>query len=97
MEKDDQRGLAHFLEHMAFNGTRHFPAGELVEYFSAIRNELLALIPMLIPVYDRTVYMLELPRNDQAMLEEGLQLLRDYADGILLKEEEIDKERGSLF
>ncbi len=95
MEKDDQRGLAHFLEHMAFNGTRHFPAGELVEYFQRLGMSFGADTNAYTS-YDRTVYMLELPRNDQAMLEEGLQLLRDYADGILLKEEEIDKERGVI-
>ena len=78
-----------------FNGTRHFPSGELVEYFQRLGMSFGADTNAYTS-YDRTVYMLELPRNDQAMLEEGLQLLRDYADGILLKEEEIDKERGVI-
>lgn len=95
MEKDEQRGLAHFLEHMAFNGTRHFPSGELVEYFQRLGMSFGADTNAYTS-YDRTVYMLELPRNDYEMLEEGLRLLRDYADGILLNEEEIDKERGVI-
>lgn len=95
MEKESQRGLAHFLEHMAFNGTKHFPAGELVEYFQRLGMSFGADTNAY-TTYDRTVYMLELPRNNDEMLEEGLRLLRDYADGILLKEEEIDKERGVI-
>lgn len=95
MEKDDQLGLAHFLEHMAFNGTRSFPAGELVEYFQRLGMSFGADTNAYTS-YDKTVYMLELPRGDLGVIEEGLTLLRDYADGILLKNEEIDKERGVI-
>ncbi len=95
MENDDQLGLAHFLEHMAFNGTINFPAGELVEYFQRLGMGFGADTNAYTS-FDKTVYMLELPRNDELMLDDGLKLLRDYADGILLKDEEIDKERGVI-
>jgi len=95
MEADDQRGLAHFLEHMAFNGSKHFPEGGMVEYFQRIGMGFGADTNAYTS-YRETVYMLELPRNDDAMLAEGLQLFRDYADGLLLKAEEIDRERGVI-
>lgn len=95
MENDDQQGLAHFLEHMAFNGTRNFPAGEMVEYFQRLGmgfgNHTNAHTS-----FHETVYKLELPKSDEAMLDEGLQLFRDYADGMLLDLDEIDDERGII-
>lgn len=95
MERDDQQGLAHFLEHMAFNGTENFPAGEMVEYFQRLGmgfgNHTNAHTS-----FHETVYKLELPDNTEAMLGEGFQLLRDYADGMLLLQEEIDDERGII-
>ncbi len=95
MEEDDQQGLAHFLEHMAFNGTRNFPAGEMVEYFQRLGmgfgNHTNAHTS-----FRETVYKLELPKSDAAMLDEGLKLFRDYADGMLLDAKEIDDERGII-
>ena len=95
MERDDEKGLAHFLEHMAFNGSRNFESGELVEYlqrlgmsFGADTNAHTS--------WKETVYYLELPRNDEETLDEGLRVFRDYADGLLLEEEEIDRERGVI-
>lgn len=95
-ERDDERGYAHYLEHMAFNGTRRFPADSLVEYFqrqgmsfggdsNASTN------------FEATVYSLELPHNSAATLQEGLAVLRDFADGMLLDEAEVEKERGIIF
>ncbi len=95
MEKDDEKGLAHFLEHMAFNGSQSFEAGELVEYlqrlgmsFGADTNAHTS--------WDETVYYLELPSNDKEMLDEGLRIFRDYADGLLLESKQIDRERGVI-
>ena len=95
MENDDQQGLAHFLEHMAFNGTKNFPAGEMVEYFQRLGmgfgNHTNAHTS-----FNETVYKLELPNSDAAMIDEGMKLFRDYADGMLLLAGEIDEERGII-
>ncbi|MDF1859552.1 MAG: insulinase family protein [Verrucomicrobiales bacterium] len=95
MEADNQQGLAHFLEHMAFNGTTNFPAGEMVEYFQRLGmgfgNHTNAHTS-----FNETVYKLELPNSEEAMSDEGLKLLRDYADGMLLDPDEIDDERGII-
>lgn len=95
MEADNQQGLAHFLEHMAFNGTENFPAGEMIEYFQRLGmgfgNHTNAHTS-----FRETVYKLELPNNEAAMTDEGMKLLRDYADGMLLLPDEIDDERGVI-
>ncbi len=95
MEEDDQQGLAHFLEHMAFNGTKNFPAGEMVEYFQRLGmgfgNHTNAHTS-----FHETVYKLELPKSDEGMIDEGMKLFRDYADGMLLDAKEIDDERGII-
>lgn len=95
MEADDQQGMAHFLEHMAFNGSRHFPGGEMVEYFQRLGMGFGADTNAYTS-FDQTVYMLELPKVEETLIEEGLQLFRDYLDGMLLKQEEIDRERGII-
>jgi zinc protease len=95
MENDDQQGLAHFLEHMAFNGTKNFPAGEMVEYFQRLGmgfgNHTNAHTS-----FNETVYKLELPKSDTAMIDEGMKLFRDYADGMQLDPDEIEDERGII-
>lgn len=95
MEADNQQGLAHFLEHMAFNGTKNFPAGEMVEYFQRLGmgfgNHTNAHT-----TFHETVYKLELPNNEAGMLDEGMKLLRDYADGMLFLPDEIEDERGII-
>lgn len=95
MEEKDQRGLAHFLEHMAFNGSRNFSGGDLVEYlqrlgmsFGADTNAYTS--------WKETVYFLELPDNHTETLGEGLMVLRDYADGLLLDSAQIKRERGVI-
>ena len=93
MEDDDERGLAHFLEHMAFNGTEHFEAGEMVKYFQRL-GMAFGADTNAYTGFNETVYQLELPENDQEMLKKGLLLLRDYASRMTLETEQIDKERG---
>src|SRR4051794_10808384 len=92
-EKDDQRGLAHFLEHMAFNGSTHYPPGTLVEFFQRMGMNF-GGDTNANTSFDRTVYMLELAHSDDATITEGLRVLSDDAGGLLLGEEEINKERG---
>jgi zinc protease len=92
MEAEDQRGMAHFLEHMAFNGTKHFPAGEMIEYFQRLGMSFGAHANAGTE-FDRTVYKLELPRTNEEMTGEGLKLFRDFLDGMLLEKKEIESER----
>ena len=95
MEQDEEQGLAHFLEHMAFNGTRHFPPGEMVEYFQRI-GMAFGADTNAHTGFEETVYKIELPDSDPELREEGLRVFRDFADGMLLLEEEIEKERGVI-
>jgi zinc protease len=91
MEEDDQQGMAHYLEHMAFNGSRHFPGGEMVEYFQRLGMGFGADTNAHTS-FKETVYMLELPKVEAKLIAEGLQLFRDNLDGMTLGEKEIDKE-----
>jgi len=92
-ESDPQRGLAHFLEHMAFNGTEHFAPGELIPYFESIGMEFGADLNAFTS-FDQTAYMLFLPTTEQAQIDKGLMVLSDYVFRALLLDEELDKERG---
>ncbi|HLR00711.1 MAG TPA: insulinase family protein [Sphingobacterium sp.] len=93
LEDEKQLGLAHFLEHMNFNGLKHFPKNELVDYLqkAGVRfgSDLNAYTS-----FDATVYQLPIPSDDPELLENGLQVMRDWAQDALLDPEEIDKERG---
>lgn len=95
MEVESQRGLAHFIEHMAFNGTTNFPGGKMVEYFQRLGMSF-GGDTNAHTSFKETVYKLELPKPDEKLLREGLQLFRDYADGMLLGQDEIEKERGVI-
>jgi len=92
-EEDDQQGLAHFLEHMAFNGTRHYKAGELIATLESTGARMGPHVNAY-TAFDETVYMFELPTNREGIVEKGLQALADFAGGMTLAPEEIDKERG---
>jgi zinc protease len=93
LEDETQRGLAHFVEHMAFNGTRRFARHQLVDYLEGIG---MRFGPDLNAYtgFDETVYMLEVPTDDTATLERGLDILEDWAGGVSFEGDEIDKERG---
>jgi zinc protease len=90
LEDEDQRGLAHFMEHMSFNGTKHFPKNELVNYLqkSGVRfgADLNAYTS-----FDETVYQLPLPSDDPNILKNGLQIMRDWAQDATLDPVEINK------
>ncbi len=94
-ESEDQRGLAHFLEHMAFNGSEHYPPGTLVEFFQGMGMSF-GGDTNANTGFERTVYLLELPRADDETLTEGLRVFRDYAGGLLLTAPEIERERGVI-
>ena len=95
-ENDDQRGLAHFLEHMAFNGSKHFKGNELLRWCESIGvkfgEDLNAYTS-----FDRTVYNISnVPTTRESVIDSCLLILYDWADGLLLEQEEIEKERGVI-
>lgn len=93
LEDDDQLGLAHFMEHMNFNGTKNFKKNELVDYLQSIGVKFGAHLNAYTS-FDETVYILPIPSDDEEKLEKGFQILEDWAFNTLLTDEEIDKERG---
>lgn len=94
-ETEEQRGLAHFLEHMAFNGSEHYPPGTLVEFFQRMGMNF-GGDTNAYTGFDKTVYMIDLPNTGEATLEEGFRVFRDFAGGLLLGEKELDHERGVI-
>lgn len=93
LEDEDQLGLAHFMEHMNFNGTKNFKKNELVDYLQSIGVKFGAHLNAYTS-FDETVYILPIPSEDPEKLEKGFQILEDWAHNALLTDEEIDKERG---
>ncbi len=93
LEKEYQRGLAHFLEHMAFNGSRNFKKNELVSYLQSIGVRFGADLNAYTS-FDETVYMLSIPTEKPELLDKGFLVLSDWASGMTFDPEEIDKERG---
>jgi zinc protease len=91
-EKEDQRGLAHFLEHMAFNGSTHYAPGTLVEYFQRLGMSF-GGDTNAYTTFDHTAYEIELPDTKPATVAEGLQVFSDFAGGLLLRPDMITKER----
>jgi len=95
LEDEDQLGLAHFVEHMAFNGTVHFEKNELKNYLerTGIRfgPELNAYTS-----FDETIYLLTIPSDSSDLLNTGFLVMEDWAHGITFEDEEIDKERGII-
>ena len=94
-ETDEQRGYAHFLEHMLFNGSTNFKPGELVEYFQSIGMSFGGDINARTS-FDETVYHVILPDAGRSQVEKGFTVLADYARGALLLEKEIERERGVI-
>lgn len=92
-ENDDQLGLAHFAEHMAFNGTKNFKKNELVDYLQSVGVKFGAHLNAYTS-FGETVYMLSLPTDDKELLDKGFQILEDWSHNLLFDNEEIDKERG---
>jgi zinc protease len=93
LEDDDQRGLAHFVEHMAFNGTRNFEKQELVSYLESIGMRFGADLNAYTG-FDETVYMLTVPTDTGTALQTGIQILEEWAHNVSFDPAEIDKERG---
>ena len=92
-EDADQNGIAHFVEHMLFNGTEHFPKNDLVHYLEKIGVRFGADLNAY-TAYDQTVYQLPIPTDKPELIQSGFKILADWAGSATFKPDEIDKERG---
>ena len=93
LEDDDQLGLAHFMEHMNFNGTKNFKKNELINYLQSIGVKFGADLNAYTG-FDETVYILPIPSDDEDKLDKGFQIIREWAGNALLEGKDIDEERG---
>src|SRR3954465_11584929 len=93
LEDENQRGLAHFMEHMNFNGSKNFPKNELVDYLQKIGVQFGADLNAYTS-FDETVYILPISTEDPKVVEKGFTVLEDWAFNNLLDKTEIEKERG---
>jgi zinc protease len=94
-ENDDQQGLAHFTEHMAFNGTKNFPKNQLVDYLESVGTKFGPHLNAYTS-FDETVYMLQVPTDKPDALEKGFMILNDWATALSFDSLEIEKERGVI-
>jgi zinc protease len=95
LEDEDQRGLAHFVEHMSFNGTRHFPKQDIPKLMQSLGVRFGAHVNAHTS-FDETVYELQVPTANPAVLDQSLLILEDWAHNVSFDPEEIDRERGVI-
>ncbi len=95
LEDEDQRGLAHFVEHMAFNGTLHFPKQEISNFMQSLGMRFGAHVNAHTS-FDETVYELQIPTSSPAVIDRSLTILEDFAHAVSFDPVEIDKERGVI-
>ena len=93
LEDDDQQGMAHMVEHMAFNGTRNFPKQELVQFIESLGMRFGADLNAYTS-FDETVYMLQVPTDKPEAMDKALLILEDWAHNVTFDSDEIEKERG---
>jgi len=93
LEDNDQLGLAHFMEHMSFNGSKHFPKNELVNYLQTVGVKFGADLNASTS-FDETVYILPISSDNPDILEKGFTVLEDWAFNNLFDKNELEKERG---
>ncbi len=95
LEADDQNGLAHFVEHMCFNGTKNFEKNDIVKYLQSIGVKFGADLNAYTS-FDETVYFLPIPTDNDTIVENGFQIMEDWAHNVTFDKEEVDKERGVI-
>jgi zinc protease len=95
LEDDDQKGLAHFTEHMCFNGTKNFPKQELVSFLESTGMRFGADVNASTG-FDQTYYTITIPLDKEGFLEKGMQVLEDWAHNVSFEADEIEKERGVI-
>ena len=94
-EDEHQRGLAHYVEHMAFNGTERFAKQEIIDYLESIGSDFGADVNASVG-FDRTAYFLEIPTDDPEITETAFQILSDWAYAVTFDPEEVELERGVI-
>ena len=94
-ENDEQQGLAHFTEHMAFNGIEGFPSNSVVDHLRS-KGVVFGADLNAYTSFDETVYMIPMPTDDPGNIDLGLKILRGWAAGLLYDHKEIDEERGVI-
>jgi zinc protease len=92
VEDEDQRGLAHLIEHLCFRGTKHFPQSSLVHYLQSIGSDFGPHVNGFTS-FDETVYRLTVPSDSEEALKTGMQMLRDWAGDVSFDKADLDKER----
>jgi zinc protease len=95
LEDEDQRGLAHFVEHMCFNGTRHFPKQDVVAFLQSTGMRFGAHINANTS-FDQTIYQLQIPTDNPEVIDRSLLILEDWAHAVSFNPQEIEKERGVI-
>ena len=95
LEDEDQRGLAHFVEHMAFNGTLHFPKQDISSFMQSLGMRFGAHVNANTG-FDQTIYELQIPTGNLAVIDRSLTILEDFARSVSFDPDEIDKERGVI-
>src|SRR5580765_928324 len=93
LEEADQQGLAHFVEHMAFNGTKHFPKQDVVKFMESAGMRFGPHVNAYTS-FDETVFMLQVPTDKADVLDQSFLILEDWAQALTFDDTEIDKERG---
>jgi len=93
LEDDDQRGLAHFVEHMSFNGTQHFPGQDVAAFIQALGMRFGAHVNAHTS-FDETVYQLQVPSDNRAVIDRALLIMEDWARSVSFEPAEVEKERG---
>ena len=95
LEDDDQQGLAHFCEHMAFNGTQYYKGNEMISTLQKNGIEFGRGINAWTS-FDETVYYVELPADNKELVEMGFKILDGWASKLLFEQDEIEHERGVI-
>ncbi len=95
LEDSAQQGLAHFVEHMSFNGTKNYKKHEIIDYLESIGMKFGPEINAYTG-FDETVYMIEVPTDTAKVVEKGVQILKEWAHNVSFEDDEIDKERGVI-
>jgi zinc protease len=94
-ETDGQQGLAHFMEHMCFNGTKNFPSNKIIDMLEEMGVKFGAELNAYTS-FDQTIYMLKVPTDKMEWIDRGFQVLEDWTHQVTLDDNEIDKERGVI-
>jgi zinc protease len=94
-ETDGQQGLAHFVEHMCFNGTKNFPSNRIIDMLEEMGVKFGAELNAYTS-FDQTIYMLKVPTDKMEWIDRGFQVLEDWTHQVTLDDNEIDKERGVI-